>query len=283
VKKALLPLLLSALFSANASALVLDNGYLKVGINDSGALIDHSAYVGIQYDPSGTGNYGAIDFLTPGTPFAFSSLGVNGSYTSSNANEGTNNFGSTSTNLSSLAGTPLAVTSGASFAGLSFVQVVQYAANSSTIHVSLTFSNNSGSALSNVVYATGFDADQDSNTFGSFDTLNSILGQGTSAGVAAAGSASGYSISLLNSSGWASTTASVSSGWVTNPYTLSSGLNDGNGDNTVALAYDLGNFAAGQTKTIAYDIAITAVPEPSGYAMLLAGLGMLGFMVRRRA
>lgn len=30
------------------------------------------------------------------------------------------------------------------------------------------------------------------------------------------------------------------------------------------------------------DVTISAVPEPSAYAMLLAGLGMMGFMVRRR-
>ncbi|MCL1824501.1 MAG: THxN family PEP-CTERM protein [Betaproteobacteria bacterium] len=34
--------------------------------------------------------------------------------------------------------------------------------------------------------------------------------------------------------------------------------------------------------TIQFGISITAVPEPETYAMLLAGLGMVGFVVRRR-
>jgi hypothetical protein len=38
-------------------------------------------------------------------------------------------------------------------------------------------------------------------------------------------------------------------------------------------------FAAGQT----YDFTIQAIPEPSEIAMMLAGLGMVGAMVRRRS
>lgn len=38
-----------------------------------------------------------------------------------------------------------------------------------------------------------------------------------------------------------------------------------------------------QGKLAIDNITVTTVPEPSSYAMLLAGLGMMGFMVRRRS
>jgi hypothetical protein len=55
------------------------------------------------------------------------------------------------------------------------------------------------------------------------------------------------------------------------------------GDNSVSLAYDIGTIAAGQSVTIGYSYTFAqAVPEPETYAMLLAGLGLMGFVARRR-
>ncbi|HQY23214.1 MAG TPA: FxDxF family PEP-CTERM protein, partial [Gammaproteobacteria bacterium] len=34
--------------------------------------------------------------------------------------------------------------------------------------------------------------------------------------------------------------------------------------------------------TASYAVALSAVPEPETYAMLLAGLGLIGFSIRRR-
>ena len=42
------------------------------------------------------------------------------------------------------------------------------------------------------------------------------------------------------------------------------------------------NVATGGTSTSAQLISVTSVPEPETYAMLLAGLGVMGAVARRR-
>lgn len=64
----------------------------------------------------------------------------------------------------------------------------------------------------------------------------------------------------------------VSAGWVLN---VANGIND-NGW-IVGTAY---NTLSGASH--AFLMSVTAVPEPETYGMMLAGLGMLGFMARRR-
>lgn len=44
------------------------------------------------------------------------------------------------------------------------------------------------------------------------------------------------------------------------------------------MTSDLSGFGAGQSASL----TVTAVPEPETYAMMVAGLGMMGFIVRRR-
>jgi hypothetical protein len=52
-------------------------------------------------------------------------------------------------------------------------------------------------------------------------------------------------------------------------------------DNSINLAYDIGFVPSGHSVTFGYEY-IMAVPEPETYAMLLAGLGLIGFSARRR-
>ena len=53
---------------------------------------------------------------------------------------------------------------------------------------------------------------------------------------------------------------------------------------TLALEASIGNFAGGPESFLIYNLgtAVTPVPEPETYALMLAGLGAVGFMARRR-
>lgn len=57
------------------------------------------------------------------------------------------------------------------------------------------------------------------------------------------------------------------------------------GGNTQTFSIISGNTTSGFTANVAgggLELFVSAVPEPSTYAMLLAGLGMMGFVARRR-
>jgi len=47
---------------------ILQGNYLRVGVNDSGGLIDSNFIVGIDYDKNGTATPTGFDFLKPGNP-----------------------------------------------------------------------------------------------------------------------------------------------------------------------------------------------------------------------
>jgi hypothetical protein len=84
VKNILRSAVLSAITALSAQSAMADvtvsGDYLKFGVGNNGSLIDFTI-TGLQFDPTGSGNFaGAPDFLTPGSPFAFYSVGVNGMY-----------------------------------------------------------------------------------------------------------------------------------------------------------------------------------------------------------
>lgn len=274
--------------TAQAAPVTAEGNFIRLGVSDSGALIDHTTSTGIQFDPTGSGNFsGAIDYLTPGFPFAFYSLGVNGEFRTAGGLEPQNNpFGATTINLAPAGASPVIVTSGGMFGGLGFTQALSFDVSSRSIQARITFTNMGDAALENVVYAVGFDPDQDVDIPGSeaFDTDNRVNGQGAAASVTAIGPVLGLGITLANSSGWTNTFAGNRLSRVTNPYLLATeGIDDGFGDTELTLGYNLGDFAPFEQKTIGYDYTLFAtVPEPGILPLTVAGLLLLG-VARRRA
>ena len=53
-------------------------------------------------------------------------------------------------------------------------------------------------------------------------------------------------------------------------------------ENILGAYVPVSGYAFIEKKSVLLDINVTAVPEPQSFAMLLAGLGVVGAMVRRR-
>jgi hypothetical protein len=284
VKNILRSAVLSAIVALSAQSAMADvtvsGDYLKFGVGNNGALIDFTTITGLQFDPTGSGNFtGAPDFLTPGSPFAFYSIGVNGLYDT--AQYGYNAFGSTTASMS-LAGTTYVATSAGTFNGLKISQTITFDTTSNLMHTNVVLTNVSGGTLHNIAYGVGFDPDQDAYPYGNYNTDNQILSQGVGGSVQATGLGTGYTIKLSSTGGW-SADAGVYWPWETNPYTLATAATgDSYSDSSIALGYNFGNLAKGKQISIGYDVTIIAVPEPETYAMLLAGLGLVGVAARRR-
>jgi len=173
--------------------------------------------------------------------------------------------------------------------GWSFIETVSIP-ESGHVAVQVQLTNNTGATATGVEWGVGFDPDQGVPAGLGFGTDNVINAHGIGASVTAT-SLDGWSVTLANTT---SASAHSIAAYV-DPFTccspvdpnfvLSNALqalgSQGIADSSINLAYDLGSIANGNSVTFGYEY-IMAVPEPETYAMLLAGLGLIGFSARRR-
>lgn len=270
--------------SAFAAPISIQNGYVLAGVSDYGTLGSNgTTSPGILFDKTGAGNYGVNDFLTPGTPFE-------GFYVTSSAGfAGANNTGSSSFGINS----PTALTatsgtwSGSSGAyGIRNTYSLTTANGRSEIAIHTVLTNTSGADITGLSFLRTLDPDPDVNAFGSYYTTNAVVNSSTACG---SGPKSGQTICIDTNSSIAHR-AGVSSPWSTNPADYLAGVNDGNGDFAIGLAFDIGNLAAGQSVSLDYsyaagasiDVVTPSVPEPANMALMLASLGLIGVVARRR-
>lgn len=188
-------------------------------------------------------------------------------------------------------GGPISVTTnlGGAGGGWGFLETVSITAPGH-VSVMVQLTNLTGSVATDVHWGVGFDPDQGRGAGLGNGTFNVINATGTSDSSVSASTSDGAIITLANN-----TSAGA---FEIRPYVdplgccspVSPGLmlataqaagSYGFGDNSINLAYNLGTIANNDSVKIGYEY-IMAVPEPETYAMLLAGLGLIGFSARRR-
>lgn len=281
LRKAAVASAVTLAFSGVALAdVTMTNGSITAVINDAGNFSSF-ADPGSAMGTPGLSFMGT-EFINWGTPISWYWLEAGGTNIAA--------LGSNPLGASTVVTVPGLITTTYSFGGLSFVQTASLvAANSLSVSVSVT--NAGATAISGVEYAVGFDPDQGVGGYGDFSTLNTITGTGASASVTAEYAALGGNgtIRLRNTTSAAPYAIAayidpICCGTTAPSTILGAGQAYGYssyGDNGIALGYDIGTLGAGQTATIGYEY-VFAVPEPETYAMLLAGLGLMGFVARRR-
>jgi len=275
--------------TAFAADVTMTNGSISASINDAGNFSSASDPLGSAPPIGSPGlSYMGNEFINLGSPSSWYWLTAGGTdYTSWYAGSPYNPLGA-----STVVTAPDLITTTFSTGSLSFVQTATLS-SSNVLSISVSIHNGGTTALTGVTYSVGFDPDQGVPIYGDFTTANAITGSGTGASVDAAFAALGADgkVRLQNTTSASafSIAAYVSTGSCCLPVAPSTILGAGQavgfsatGDYGIGLGYDLGSLAAGGTAVIGYDYIFAPVPEPETYAMLLAGLGLMGFVARRR-
>lgn len=273
-KKSAIAAVLGMAFSVGAFAVTISNGTLVAAIGDNGTF-------DVSGGPGTPGlSWGGTEFVnidTPASWFVFNASGTD--MTSYSIGPAFAFAGSVTYGAGPAAATTIAA------GGWSFSQVVQ-AANPNKLTVTLNITNNTGSAVAGM-YSVGFDPDPDGSGFNT--TTNRIIATAGSSAVSATGpigkkmvtlendtSASAFSIfPYINSGSCCTAVSPIGPAFQGLGFTTTA-------DDSINLIYDLGTVADGQTVSIGYSYVFALVPEPGTYAMLLAGLGAIGFIAKRR-
>ena len=231
--------------------LILSGDYIKVGINDYGTLGKRgNQSPGILYDGTGKGNFNpAYDYLTPGWAFEGFTLSGMGSSAFSSTN---NNHGpaiSLTGELHSYNG--VAYTDGTTFAqravwvgtaaGL-FTITHDYHFNADGQQLNIVTTVEALTSLTGLTFARFTDPDAQAAAGDASATNNFIGATGVDGKdiVYAEALASKYVIGLFTKEALTHNAAVTS--WTTDTASYLSGINIGDGDNTIGLGFNLGDL-----------------------------------------
>ncbi|WP_156943076.1 autotransporter-associated beta strand repeat-containing protein [Pseudogulbenkiania sp. MAI-1] len=280
-------MMVGAAGNALATPFILQGNYIKIGVNDVGTLgSGGSTPPGILYDGTGKASFNPnYDYLTPGTPFEGFALA--GTASSGGA------FSTSNNNASNRAQTPFSGTltdySGVTFGGatydnravwtgsyslggsilFSLTNDVYFNDTDQQVHIKSTITANQdlgglyfGRFTDPDARAAAGDSSQTNNFLGTADVSSKDL-------VYAEALVSKYVIGLYSADP-TNHGAGISKGWSTNPTDYFNGTNDGNGDYTIGLGFNIGSLSAGNSKTLDYsyifgtDIAKAVVDAGAG-------------------
>lgn len=286
-------LLLSA--SAWAVPLTLENNWVQAGVSDYGTLGSNgSTPPGILYDPTGTGTYGVNDFLTPGTPFeGFYLTSDQGGWYGNN--DWSSNYGTwVLTQVSQTEGTAEATSTDGSVKTRHEYQLIE-SGGIVRIAIKTTITNESAAPITNLKFLRTLDPDPDVNVYDDYDTKNVVVSAARACGT---GLSTDQTICIDTAGSPYTFRAGVSEDWSTDPSAYLGGLNDGDGDYAIGLAFDIGTLAAGASAVLEYSYilsetssgvvptgSVTAVPtlEAWGLGLLSGGMVLLAAVRRRKS
>jgi hypothetical protein len=257
----------------------LSNGSITASLDASGNFDSTTgtgtpglSYLGTEY--INWGSHSSWYWLTTASPA--------GSFL---AQFGANPLGATTTPAGATAATTF------SLGGLNVSMLhVLTQANQMTTTVTLTNPLDGSGAIAGVYWNVGFDPDQDIPGLGTYATTNKITGVGGSAAVTAFSAATPVTLANTTGAGAYTVAAFINTASCCSAVTGATAIAGGQalgfthyGDDSISLGYSLGTIGDGASVSFGYSYTFaTPVPEPETYAMLLAGLGLMGFVARRR-
>jgi hypothetical protein len=278
-----------------SAAGVITNGSFTVGIGDNGELFDYASYIGFQRISDG------YDPLSPGTPRDSWGVTTNlGSAWADQAYFGTSNLGGTTfTGLGGAAATATTVTG----VGVELFQSYTFAAPN-IVRIDHVITNTSTSALS-LLFQRDWDTDPQptfyNNSFGPVGA-SSLVVDSSYYGFEDPDPAAAYSSSCFTGCNVASdlgggikiglpTLGAGQSTSFTYWYGISQDRQDVNG--LIAQAFGVGVKyliaqqtnengdypALGQNSSF---IAVSDVPEPASWSLMIVGFGAIGYGLRQR-
>jgi len=292
--------LAACIASAQAAPLIIQDAYVRSGVSDMAGTLgsNGSTTPGILFDPTGTGNYGNNDFLTPGTPFE-------GFYfTADQGQWASNNDGNVTAIVSPFAltqnsptmATATSTTSDGRFRIVHTYTVARIGTRSE-IQITTTLTNTSAAPITGLKALRVLDPDPDVNTYSSYETINTVQ---SPTRVCGTGTLTQQTICLYAPSPSYPVGVGISDySWSTNPDDYLGGMNFGNGDNVIGLAFNIGTVAPAASAVLRYRYILsdtiensapseTAVPVPVGglgsvLFTVIGIVGMAGYLTRRKA
>lgn len=285
-----LAVLATTSLTVSASPIIMEGNYVRTAVSDNGTMgFGGTVSPGIIHDASGTGNFGSDDYLTPGTPWEI--FAVSSNQTGLLVN---NNTGSTAItgNVNDIMGSGFdnAVNWSGEYAGWFSVSTDVFF-NDGDERISFVTTLTALADMDGLSFLRAIDPDPDAANHSSHHTTNGRGNTGLAAEdwVHSQGGVTGLTLGLFSDSHVAHNTG-VSSSWSMDPDTYLSGTNDGDGDYTIGIGFDIGDLASGESVSLSYhyvmgdnlDDADVPVSEPGALALFGTCLLFAGAANRRR-
>jgi hypothetical protein len=280
-KKTCIALALAGGFVSTANALptVIANGGTVATIDDSG-LFSNSTALGLRNN--------GLEYINHGTWSSNYTLRDSTGIIATADQVGSTNpfsavpFGATATAVSTLG----------AVSGWGYLSTVTTTAPGHLVYA-VTITNNTGAAVSDALWGFGIDPDQGIPGGFGFNTTNVINGVGLLSSITATDSnGSWITLKDITAAGAQLVQPYIDPATCCTPidplamYTAAQGVgNYGFFDHSINLAFTLGKDGVlqnGESTVLGYELIMGQVPEPETYAMFMAGLGLMGFIARRR-